>query len=723
MRLLVVVSVLIGSFVLACSTAAPAPAEPTPNIDATVVAGIQGTQEAKSVIEATVEARVKEELQSQPTPTPATVAAREATALPPTPEPTSTATPGPTSTATPVPTQSLPPSTQNGSPNTTSYVLVIEPEFDKEVTFKIGKTDTLQTIQAASPGAITHLGLSIEIEEPGMDDSGQITGDGGDGSFGIFPPQIIVGTASIGRLLASEGTVITAWQNDGEDLIGSTTVGNEQGEYKGDLSTTLSPLGVNLINVMGFDNEAQKWMFYDPKTSLVNFSNINAMHDNVAYYINVTQSQIVSLGGVLYQLKEGLNIVPWGEYAGANRLAISPKDGLLSLIQDENLVRIWRFDNEYQTWSFFDPREAFATVNTLRTLNDNEVIWLVVKRDVYLTTNGTSLNLHGYSHRTTGSSGSNLIVWRHGPLDSSKDPTPPTPTPTPDVLGLPPGSGVITVWPASGLPGAQIDIVGTGFAPNSVIEAGSNDCLVSGITLAGKCEKGSHPRTLVSSAGEFVLSYTVPMNSVANASGALLELKVTDSGGTVGSCPCFNLIVAEPTPLTPTPYPTATPQPSRSTSFGDGTWVIGNDIQAGTYRSSETGSSCYWQRLSGFSGEFDDIIVNELTDALSVVEISPTDAGFSTERCGTWTEATSAITTSLSSPFGDGAYVVGLDIGPGTWTSPGGDSCYWARLSGFSGELKHIEANGLGGSNNILTIKSTDKGFESSNCGSWTKAG
>lgn len=101
-----------------------------------------------------------------------------------------------------------------------------------------------------------------------MDDAGQITGDGGDGSFGIFPPQIIVGTASIGRLLASEGTVITAWQNNGEDLIGPTTVGNEQGEYKGDLSTTLSPLGENLINVMGFDNEAQEWMFMTQKRHL-----------------------------------------------------------------------------------------------------------------------------------------------------------------------------------------------------------------------------------------------------------------------------------------------------------------------------------------------------------------------------------------------------------------------------------------------------------------------
>ena len=305
------------------------------------------------------------------------------------------------------------------------------------------------------------------------------------------------------------------------------------------------------------------------------------------------------------------------------------------------------------------------------------------------------------------------------PTPSPIPTTTPTTTQSPTFISTP----TVVFWPPSGLPGSQIDITGVGFTPNSFIEAGSNDCRVSGITLAGKCEKGSHPRTLVNSAGEFVLSYTVPMNSVANASGALLELKISDSGGTAGSCPCFDLIIAEPTPPTSTPYPTATPQPSRATTFGDDTWIVGGGIQAGTYRSSQTGSGCYWERLSGFSGEFDDIIVNELTDAVSVVEIASTDKGFSTERCGTWTEATSAITSSLSSPFGDGAYVVGLDIGPGTWTSPGGDSCYWERLLGFSGDISHIEANGLGASNVVLTIKSTDAGFKSSNCGTWTKTG
>ena len=168
---------------------------------------------------------------------------------------------------------------------------------------------------------------------------------------------------------------------------------------------------------------------------------------------------------------------------------------------------------------------------------------------------------------------------------------------------------------------------------------------------------------------------------------------------------------------------TVIPAPSLRASFGDGTWVVGSGIKAGTYRSSQTGSSCYWQRLRGFSGEFDYIIVNELTEAISVVEISSTDAGFSTEGCGTWTEATSSITSSLSSPFGDGAYLVGLDIGPGTWTSPGGDSCYWERLSGFSGDFGDIEANGLGASNVVLTIQSTDAGFKSSNCGTWAKTG
>ena len=93
MKLTVVLAVLIGTLVLACSSTDPAPAEPTPNIDATVVAGIQGTQEARAAqeraIDATVEARLNEEKTSQPTSEPS---------------PTDTPMPVPTDTPMPVPT-------------------------------------------------------------------------------------------------------------------------------------------------------------------------------------------------------------------------------------------------------------------------------------------------------------------------------------------------------------------------------------------------------------------------------------------------------------------------------------------------------------------------------------------------------------------------------------------------------------------------------------------
>src|SRR5689334_6119062 len=58
------------------------------------------------------------------------------------------------------------------------------------------------------------------------------------------------------------------------------------------------------------------------------------------------------------------------------------------------------------------------------------------------------------------------------------------------------------------------------------------------------------------------------------------------------------------TAATPAPTP---PSPSFRT-FGDGVWIVGSDIKAGTYRTRYPNVGCYWERLSGFSG--DDIIEN-----------------------------------------------------------------------------------------------------------------
>ena len=48
---------------------------------------------------------------------------------------------------------------------------------------------------------------------------------------------------------------------------------------------------------------------------------------------------------------------------------------------------------------------------------------------------------------------------------------------------------------------------------------------------------------------------------------------------------------------------------------GDGTYLVGKDIQPGTYGSNNDSSGwCYWERLSGLSGELDDVIANQPTE-------------------------------------------------------------------------------------------------------------
>jgi hypothetical protein len=47
-------------------------------------------------------------------------------------------------------------------------------------------------------------------------------------------------------------------------------------------------------------------------------------------------------------------------------------------INSDNLVRVWLFSNADQTWSFFDPRPAFAAANTLTTSTSGDIVWVNV---------------------------------------------------------------------------------------------------------------------------------------------------------------------------------------------------------------------------------------------------------------------------------------------------------------------------------------------------------
>lgn len=183
-----------------------------------------------------------------------------------------------------------------------------------------------------------------------------------------------------------------------------------------------------------------------------------------------------------------------------------------------------------------------------------------------------------------------------------------------------------------------------------------------------------------------------------------------------------------PTPApTPEPTPAPTPEPTPVVpTFGSGDFIVGVDVDPGTYRTRTTQSFCYWERLSGFGGTLDEIIANGTGGGYFVVTIGAGDAGFSSSGCGTWSADVSAVTDDPAGPLTeDGVYIVGTDIAPGTWRSSGGSSiCYAARLSGFGGTLDEVIANDLASEGGlIINIAASDRGFETAGCGTWQKVG
>ena len=122
------------------------------------------------------------------------------------------------------------------------------------------------------------------------------------------------------------------------------------------------------------------------------------------------------------------------------------------------------------------------------------------------------------------------------------------------------------------------------------------------------------------------------------------------------------------------------------------------DIQPGLY-AGMTGTdmlnSCHWRRLSGASGESEEIIAIQIVEGQYYVEIQPSDSYFST-TCEMTPIDDWPTPSKLLSAFGEGTYIIGRDIAPGRYEGKAGtdilDSCHWRRLSGVSGESEEIIA-------------------------------
>ena len=84
--------------------------------------------------------------------------------------------------------------------------------------------------------------------------------------------------------------------------------------------------------------------------------------------------------------------------------------------------------------------------------------------------------------------------------------------------------------------------------------------------------------------------------------------------------------------------PKKTKAPGPATSFsGEGEYLVGDDIAAGTYKTSgpESEFGCYWERAKDASGEFGSIIANNNLNGPGRVTLNRGEY-FKTNRCEEW---------------------------------------------------------------------------------------
>lgn len=119
----------------------------------------------------------------------------------------------------------------------------------------------------------------------------------------------------------------------------------------------------------------------------------------------------------------------------------------------------------------------------------------------------------------------------------------------------------------------------------------------------------------------------------AKADGAANPVPTVTVTGAARPAPTVTkTVTAQPKP------PKKTKAPGPATSFsGDGEYLVGEDIQAGTYKTAGADGSfgCYWERAKDASGEFGSIIANNNLEGPGRVTLNKGEY-FKTNRCADW---------------------------------------------------------------------------------------
>ena len=166
--------------------------------------------------------------------------------------------------------------------------------------------------------------------------------------------------------------------------------------------------------------------------------------------------------------------------------------------------------------------------------------------------------------------------------------------------------------------------------------------------------------------------------------------------------------------------------------FGPGYYSVGHPLTSrqlppGLWRSLG-GDGCSWTRVQ--PGSPSSAGTNTHTRGPQYVHIAPSDKGFVTSNCFPfWQEpgVYARPVTTPGSPFGDGDFLVGYEVMPGTYVAsvPAGQTCSWAVVKGFHGNnaagrnQDFVRGDSTRTSAPAAVIEPGDYGFTSQGCGQW----
>ncbi|MEV8389805.1 MULTISPECIES: hypothetical protein [unclassified Streptomyces] len=127
----------------------------------------------------------------------------------------------------------------------------------------------------------------------------------------------------------------------------------------------------------------------------------------------------------------------------------------------------------------------------------------------------------------------------------------------------------------------------------------------------------------------------------ANSARPAPAVTVTKAADAAAPDPAVTVTETAKETVTATPKPSKKPGPPSSID-GDGTFLVGEDIQTGTYKTAgpeddNFGLGCYWARHKDASGELTGIIANDSITGQTRVTVNKGEY-FETKGCLEWEE-------------------------------------------------------------------------------------